>query len=108
MPEGDTIFGAAGTLNLALGGQTITSFESVLPHLNRMDVDQGIVGRTMEKVEPRGKWMLMHISGGLILLSHMLMSGSWHIYRPGEKWKRRPIDMRVVIRTEKFVAVAFN
>jgi endonuclease VIII len=108
MPEGDTIFRAARTLNLALGGQTITSFQSVLPHLSRIDVDQGVVGRIVEKVEPRGKWMLMHISGGLILLTHMLMSGSWHIYRPGEKWKRRPIDMRVVLSTDKFVAVAFN
>ena len=108
MPEGDTIFRAARTLNLALGGQIITSFESVLPHLTRVDIDQGVVGRTVEKVEPRGKWMLIHISGGLILLSHMLMSGSWHIYRHGEKWKRRPIDMRAVVGTDKFLAVAFN
>jgi endonuclease-8 len=108
MPEGDTIYRAARTLNLALAGQTVTSFKSVLPHLSRMDVDHGIVGRTVEKVEAQGKWLLMHFSGGLILLSHMLMSGSWHIYRPGETWKRRRYDMRVVIATPKILAVAFN
>jgi endonuclease-8 len=108
MPEGDTIYRAARTLNLALGGQTVTSFESALPHLSRVEVDQGVVGRTVEKVEARGKWLLMYFSGDLILLSHMLMSGSWHIYRPGETWKRRRYDMRVVIGTPKMLAVAFN
>jgi endonuclease VIII len=108
MPEGDTIYRAARTLNLALAGQTVTSFESVLPHLSRVEVDHGVVGRTVEKVEAQGKWLLMHFSGGLVLLSHMLMSGSWHIYRPGETWKRRRYDMRVVIATPKILAVAFN
>jgi endonuclease-8 len=108
MPEGDTIFRAARTLNLALAGQKITSFESVHPHLSRVDDDQGLVGRTVEKVEARGKWMLIYFSGDLILLSHMLMSGSWHIYRPGERWKRNRYHMRVVIGTPKILAVAFN
>jgi endonuclease-8 len=108
MPEGDTIYRAARTLNLAIGGQTVTSFESVLPHISRVDVDKGIVGRTVEKVEARGKWLLMYFSGDLILLSHMLMSGSWHIYRPGESWQRGRYDMRVAIGTPKMLAVAFK
>jgi len=108
MPEGDTIYRAARTLNLALAGQTITSFESALPHLSRVEVDHGVVGRTVEKVEARGKWLLMYFSADLILLSHMLMSGSWHIYRPGETWQRRRDNMRVVIGTPKILAVAFN
>jgi endonuclease-8 len=95
-------------LNLALAGQKITFFESVLPHLSRVDVDEGVVGRSVEKVEARGKWMLIHFSGDLILLSHMLMSGSWHIYRPGERWKRPRRDVRIVIGTDEYVAVAFT
>ncbi len=31
MPEGDTIFRAARTLNKALSGQVITGFETVFP-----------------------------------------------------------------------------
>ncbi len=108
MPEGDTIFRAARTLNLALAGQTITSFESVLPRLSRVEVDHGVVGRTVEKVEARGKWLLMYFSGDLILLSHMLMSGSWHVYRPDETWQRSRYDMRVVVGTPKILAVAFK
>jgi endonuclease VIII len=108
VPEGDTIYRAARTLNRAFAGRVITKFESVLPKLTRVDVDSGVVGRTIEKVEADGKWMLMHFSGDLILLSHMLMSGSWHIYRPGEAWQRRAIDMRILIETAAFVAVGFN
>jgi endonuclease VIII len=108
MPEGDTIFRAARTLNRALAGQVITGFETQLPKLARVEVDSGVTGRTVEKVEAHGKWLLMHFSGDLILLTHMLMSGSWHIYRPGEPWQRRAVDMRVVLKTEKMWAVAFN
>jgi endonuclease-8 len=108
MPEGDTIFRAARTLNLALSGQPITAFESVFPYLSRVDFDTPIVGRTVQNVEARGKWMLMHFSGDIILLTHMLMSGTWHIYRPGEPWKRNRRDMRIVIATPKILAVAFK
>jgi endonuclease-8 len=108
MPEGDTIFRAARTLNRALAGHAVTGFETVLPKLSRVEFDSGITGRTVESVEARGKWMSMNFSGGLVLLTHMLMNGSWHIYRPGEAWQRRQIDMRIVIKTEKIWAVAFN
>jgi endonuclease-8 len=108
MPEGDTIYRAARTLNLALGGQIVTSFESALPHLSRVEIDHGVVGRTVEKVAAQGKWLLMHFSGDLVLLSHMLMSGSWHIYRPGETWQRRRHEVRVIIGTTKILAVAFK
>ena len=108
MPEGDTIFRAARTLNAALAGKKVTRFESVLPYLMRVDVDTPIRGRTVDKVDSHGKWLLMHFSGDLILLTHMLMSGSWHIYRPGEQWKRRRDDMRIVVATADFEAVAFK
>jgi endonuclease-8 len=38
----------------------------------------------------------------------MLMSGSWHLYRTGEKWWMGRSKMRVVIRTADWEAVAFN
>jgi endonuclease-8 len=66
------------------------------------------VGRMVEKVESRGKWCLIFFSGDLILVTHMLMSGSWHLYRTGERWRMGRSRMRVVIRTEGWEAVAFN
>lgn len=108
MPEGDTIYRAARTLDRALAGNVITRFETMLPKLARVDDDTPLAGRTVEKVEAHGKWMLMHLSGGLVLLTHMLMSGSWHIYRPGEPWKSPPRDMRIVLETAAILAVAFR
>ena len=108
MPEGDTIFRTARTLERAIGGQQVTRFESVLPQLERVDYDTPLAGRTVEKVEPYGKWLLMYFSGDLILLTHMLMSGSWHIYRPGEPWQAPRSHMRIVIETAAMVAVAFK
>lgn len=52
MPEGDTIFRAAHTLHCALAGQTVTGFESVLPKLERVEVDSPVAGRTIEKEKP--------------------------------------------------------
>ncbi len=108
MPEGDTIFRAARALDRALSGQTITRFESVFPHLTRVDTDQPLVGRAIEKVEARGKHLLMWLSGDLVLRTHMRMHGSWHIYRPGERWQRPRHEMRIVLGTASYDAVAFS
>ena len=108
MPEGDTIFRAARTLNRALAGHPVVRFESVLPALTRVHEDMPITGRTIERVSAAGKHVLMHFTGSLVLRTHMRMNGSWHIYRPGETWRRPRRDMRVVVATEAFEAVGFN
>lgn len=108
MPEGDTIFRAARTLHRALSGKTVTRFDTVLPQLSRIDHDSPLAGRTIEAVSSEGKWMLMRFSGDLTLITHMRMSGSWHIYRPGEQWRRGRDRMRIVVETSDFVAVGFD
>jgi endonuclease-8 len=108
MPEGDTIFRSARTLNKALAGATVTGFETAYAPLLRVHDDTPVTGRVIEKVESRGKWLLIYFSGDLILVTHMLMSGSWHIYRTGERWRRGRQHMRAVIRTKDFEAVAFD
>src|SRR6202012_1293444 len=108
MPEGDTIYRAARALQKAIGGKVVTAFETGLAKLASVNDDAPIVGRTVELVEARGKWLLIHFSGDLILVTHMLMSGSWHIYRIGEKWWMGRSKMRVAITCGDFVAVAFN
>jgi endonuclease-8 len=108
MPEGDTIHRAADTLQRAIGGQVVTRFESVLPKLTRVDADTPIRGRTVERVEARGKHLLIWFSGDLVLRTHMRMNGSWHIYRPGERWQRPHRDMRIVLETPAMHAIAFT
>lgn len=108
MPEGDTIFRTADTLHRALSGHVVMRFESVLPRLMRADADGPVRGRSVERVEARGKHVLIWFSGDLVLRTHMRMHGAWHIYRPGERWQRPRADMRVVIETATIHAVAFS
>ncbi|MBA2303678.1 MAG: Fpg/Nei family DNA glycosylase [Acidobacteria bacterium] len=108
MPEGDTIFRAARTLNRALSGRIVTAFDSVFPKLTRVHDDTPITGRTVESVTANGKHVLMAFSGNLVLRTHMRMNGSWHIYRPAERWQRPGRDMRIVLATAEYVAVGFS
>ena len=108
MPEGDTIFRTARTLHRALAGDLVTRFDSTFPALTRIADDRPIAGRRIESVTSRGKHLLIAFSGDLTLHTHMRMNGSWHIYRPGERWQRPLRDMRIVVATGNFVAVGFN
>ena len=108
MPEGDTIYRAARALHKALAGKPVTAFDTGLAKLASTNDDTPLVGRTIEKVEARGKWCLIFFSGDLILVTHMLMSGSWHIYKTGEKWWMPRSKMRVALSTPDYQAVAFN
>ena len=108
VPEGDTIFRAARTLHRALAGKSIVSFDSMYPALNRVHEDTPLTGRIVERVRAVGKHLLIEFSGGLILRTHMRMSGSWHIYRPGEPWQRPRRDLRIRLATSDFEAVGFN
>jgi endonuclease-8 len=125
VPEGDTIFRAARTLHRALAGHEVLRFESVFPALTRIHEDTPITGREVESVTAAGKHVLMRFSarrpadgglsepresrvGDLVLRTHMRMNGSWHLYRPGERWQRPRRDMRVVVATAAFEAVGFN
>ena len=108
MPEGDTVFRAARALNRALAGEKVIAFETAYAPLASVDDNTPIADRFIDRVESRGKWLLIYFSGDLILLTHMLMHGSWHIYRRGERWQRPRRHMRIVITTEHFEAVAFD
>ena len=103
MPEGDTIHRAAAALRSALLGQRVERFEA--PRLRGL-LPQ--VGSTVESVEARGKHLEITFDDGIVLHTHMRMSGSWHLYRPQEKWRKRPEGARVVLQTETWLAVCFS
>lgn len=108
MPEGDTIFRTARALGRALTGKPVTGFRSTYPLLTRFNDDTPLAGQTVEQVESRGKWLLIHFSDGGTLATHMLMSGSWHVYRPGEQWQQPRENMRIVVENSDYVAVGFR
>lgn len=108
MPEGDTIFRTARTLQKVLAGHRATHFDTAYAHLARVNDDGPIAGRMIERCEAAGKHVLIVFEGDLVLRTHMRMNGSWHVYRHGERWWRGPQAMRVRIDTADWVTVAFD
>jgi endonuclease-8 len=54
-------------------------------------------GTTVTGVEARGKHLLVHFDDGWTLQTHMRMTGSWHLYRPGERWRKPAHQARAVL-----------
>ena len=104
MPEGDTLHRAADGLRPHLLGREVTAARGPVPgpQLER------IVGTTVTGVEALGKNLLIRFSNGLELRTHLRMNGSWHRYRPGERWRLRPSRARLVLETPQSVAVCFD
>lgn len=103
MPEGDTIHRTAAALRTALVGRKMVRF--VAPRLVGRSPK---AGRSIEGVESHGKHLEITWDDGLILHTHMRMSGSWHLYRPGETWRKRTDQVRALIEVEDWNAVCFD
>ena len=107
MPEGDTIWRAARTLHAALAGKSVLAFSSALPVVAAAARRRGVVGRTVEAVEARGKHLLVRFEGGSVLHTHQGMRGAWHVFRRNGDWRRRAPRARAVIETADAVALCF-
>ena len=110
MPEGDTIFRTAVVLRRVLAGQRVTGFEITAPKVSLAARDEPIVGSLVDAVEANGKhlFIIFGTPKRVVLHTHMKMSGSWHVYRPAERWWEPESEARVVIRTENAVAPCFH
>ncbi|WP_448223063.1 DNA-formamidopyrimidine glycosylase family protein [Gordonia iterans] len=108
MPEGDTVYRAAHRLNEALAGSTLLRSDFRVPTLATKDLS----GARVESARAVGKHLFVDLAGTtgstLSIHSHLMMDGAWHVYRPGEKWRRPGFTARVVLRTEDVEAVGFD
>lgn len=109
MPEGDTVWLVANRLHEALHGHTLTSTDLRVPSLATTD----FTGSEVQSVGSYGKHLLIRITSQRIepvtLHSHLRMEGSWHLYRPGARWRGGPThEIRAILRTESSVAVGYR
>lgn len=102
MPEGDTIHRAARSLRVALLDKTIVRFAST------RILTRDLAGKRFTSIEAHGKHLLLRLDDGRAIQAHMGMTGSMHVYRPGERWRRSEGAARMVIEVEGFVVVAFS
>lgn len=104
MPEGDTIHRTAIRLRPALSGHVLTRFDAP-----RLVGDRPPLGDRIDDVEARGKHLLVHFAGGLTLRTHMKMTGSWHLYREGERWRKGAHLARAVVGADSgWLGVCFQ
>jgi endonuclease-8 len=103
--EGDTILRLARRFEQTIVGETVVA---VAPNprgkaagIERLD------GRRLERVEARGKHFLLEF-GKLSLHSHLGMSGGWHIYRQGARWRRPRTSAWAVLSGGGWDAVQFG
>src|SRR6476619_2900711 len=104
MPEGDTLHRTAAGLAPHLVGRALIAarVRAGGPQVQR------VVGATIEAVESAGKNLLIRFDNGLELRTHLRMNGSWHRYRPGERWHRPVSRARLVLEVPGAVAVCFD
>jgi endonuclease VIII len=106
VPEGDTLFRTAQGLRPYLVGRDILAARAQGP--GPVPQVQRIVGKRVDAVEAQGKNLLIRFDGGLEIRTHLRMNGSWHRYRPGERWRRPPGRTRLVLEVDGTVAVCFD
>jgi endonuclease-8 len=129
MPEGDTIFRTARTLRKVLADRVIDRAQARVPTDRFADGScssvnlipgpyftlgqewhaiDSFTGHLIESVEPRGKHMLIVLDDYRAIHSHLGMTGSWHVYRPGEPWQKPEKYARLVLEVPGFVVICFT
>jgi endonuclease VIII len=88
MPEGDSLHRAARKLQ-ALVGERV-AVETPHPRAAAERVAERLDGRRLLGVEAVGKNLLLRFEGGLVLRSHLRMSGRWQVRARGEAVRGTP------------------
>jgi endonuclease-8 len=89
MPEGDSLHRAARKLQVLVGERV--AVETPNPRAAAAVSAAALDGRRLESVEAVGKNLLLRFEGGLVLRSHLRMSGRWQVVergaaRHGQPW----------------------
>jgi endonuclease-8 len=103
--EGDTIRRLARRFEATLVGETVAA-SAPNPRGKAAGIER-LDGRRLESVEARGKHFLLDF-GELSLHSHLGMSGGWHLYRQGARWRRPSSSAWAVLSGGGWDAVQFG
>jgi endonuclease-8 len=103
MPEGDALHRIAERLRV-LEGEVVTA-SSPNPRAAVLGIAERIDGKRLERVEARGKNLVLTFEGGLVVRSHLRMNGRWLIQPAGRPVLGRPW---LVLRGSEWQAVQRN
>jgi endonuclease-8 len=103
VPEGDSLRRAAARLQPLVGERV--EVETPHPRAAVKRIAERLDGRRLESVEAVGKNLLLRFEGGLVLRSHLRMTGRWRLERRGVKRAGRPW---LVLRSDQYEGVLWN
>jgi endonuclease VIII len=83
MPEGDTIHHAASRIRPVLVGQVPDEIVTPHPRFGRDRWPERLGGRAVRSVDAYGKHLFIRFEGGLVIHSHLRMTGSWKVRPEG-------------------------
>ena len=84
LPEVETV--RRGLTRLVVGRKVLGTevrWEKTISGMAPEEFDAELVGRTIEKVDRRGKYLLFRFSGGLTMVSHLRMEGAYYTVPAG-------------------------
>src|SRR5919204_6951943 len=88
MPEGDALHRAAEKLQVLVGERV--AVQTPHPRAAAERVAEPLDGRRLLAVEAVGKNLLLRFEGGLVLRSHLRMSGRWQVRERGRPVRGTP------------------
>lgn len=84
LPEVETV--RRGLTRLVVGRKVLGTevrWEKTIGGMSQEEFDAELVGRTIDKVDRRGKYLLFRFSGGLTMVSHLRMEGAYYTVPAG-------------------------
>ena len=103
MPEGDTLHRAARRLQVLVGERL--EVETPHPRAQAERIAERLDGRRLESAEAYGKNLVLRFEGGVVLRSHLRMTGRWTVRPRGEPRVGRPW---LVLRGSRAEGVLWN
>jgi endonuclease-8 len=88
MPEGDSLHRAARRLQVLVGERL--EVEAPHPRAQAEQVAERLDGRVLVSAEALGKNLVLRFEGGIVLRSHLRMSGRWTVRPRGQSHVGRP------------------
>jgi endonuclease VIII len=88
VPEGDSLHRAAARLQVLVGQRVAATSPHPRAQVGR--VAERVDGRVLQSVEAVGKNLLLRFEGGIVVRSHLRLTGRWTIRPRGERRAGRP------------------
>jgi endonuclease-8 len=104
VPEGDTLHRVAFQIATQICGKRALAARA------RRELTRApeLAGKTLQHAEARGKHLLLDFDSGVTVHSHLGMTGSWHIYPRGERWRKPAQRAALALRFDSHDLVCFS